>query len=57
MVGIFGAVMALNWAMHGCVSDRFGRCIEWWMIADYPVRTALVAALGAAMGVWMHRDD
>jgi len=46
-----------RYAMYGCVADRFGRCIELWMIVDYPVGTLIAALAALGMGAWEGRGE
>lgn len=55
-VAVVAVVMTARYVVFGCVADRFGRCIELWMITEYPVRTVLVGALGIAMAAWRADD-
>ncbi|WP_135304125.1 hypothetical protein [Haloarcula amylovorans] len=57
LVGLFAAVFAVRYAMYGCVADRFGRCIEWWMLRDYPVGLVVAGVLGVLMGAWKTRGE
>ena len=57
LVGILTIPFVVRYAMYGCVADRFGRCIEWWMLRDYPVGLVVAGVLGLLMGAWRTRGE
>ncbi|GGN92200.1 hypothetical protein [Haloarcula pellucida] len=54
---VFAVVMTLRYAVYGCWADRFGRCIHWWMIRDYPLGVLVAGVLGLLMGLWQARGE
>ncbi|QIO23103.1 hypothetical protein [Haloarcula sp. JP-L23] len=57
VIGVFAVVLTARYAVYGCFADRFGRCIEWWMIRDYPLGLLAAAVAGLLMGAWRARGE
>lgn len=49
-LGILVGIFALRWAIYGCPADRFGRCIEAWMVTDHLGGILIAAVLGLGVG-------